>query len=76
MAFPITGGFCDACEAKCPVALVLVAYYLVVVRLLPDIWPVGRMADRGIQVIAGFRDFGSKVVFGFGNLHEGHAHDK
>ena len=40
MAFPITGGFCDACEAKCPVALVLLAYYLAFVRLLPDIWRI------------------------------------
>ena len=60
MAFPITGGFCDACEAKCPVALVLLSYYLVFVRPLPDIWRIGRMADRGIQVLQDSGILGSR----------------
>jgi len=40
-------------KQKCPVALVLLAYYLVFVKLFPDIPWTGGLANREIQVIAG-----------------------
>lgn len=40
-------------KQKYPIALVLLAYCLVFVELLPDIWWIGRMANREIQVIVG-----------------------